>query len=68
MRKTMLPEGDPGRGVFLPMVRKEAAGSRPTAKKKAPPPKGQRQRVQIGREQNTALLGLNVHAGRSGDV
>ena len=45
MRKTMLPEGDPGRGVLLPVVRKKAAGSSPAAKKKAPPPKGQRQRV-----------------------
>lgn len=45
MRKTMLPEGDPGRCVLLSVVWKKAAGSRPAAKKKAPPPKGQRQRV-----------------------
>ncbi len=45
MRKTKLPEGDPGRGVILPMVRKETAGSRPAAKKKTPPTKRQRQRV-----------------------
>ena len=45
MRKAMLPERDPGWCFFLSVVREEAAGSRPAAKKKAPPSKGQRQRV-----------------------
>ena len=45
MRETMLPERDPGWCFFLSVVREEAAGSRPAAKKIAPPPKGQRQRV-----------------------
>lgn len=45
MRETMLPERDPGWCFFLSVVREEAAGIRPTAKKKAPPSKGKRQRV-----------------------
>ena len=45
MRETMLPERDPGWRFFLPVVREKAAGSSPAAKKKAPPSKGQRQRV-----------------------
>jgi hypothetical protein len=45
MRETMLPERDPKWCFFLPVVREEAAGSRPATKKKAPPSQGQRQRV-----------------------
>ena len=49
MRETMLPERDSGWCFFLSVVREEAARSRPAAKKKAPPPKGQRQRVETER-------------------
>ena len=35
MREAMLPERDPGWCFFLSVVREEAAGSRPAAKKKA---------------------------------
>ena len=45
MRETMLQERDPGWCFFLSVVREEAAGSRPAAKKKAPPSKGQRHSV-----------------------
>ena len=47
MRETMLQERDPGWCFFLSVVREEAVGSRPAAKKKAPPPKGQRHSVPL---------------------
>nr|DAY96545.1 MAG TPA: hypothetical protein [Caudoviricetes sp.] len=45
MHPRLLPPGNTGRRIFLPLLRQEAARSRPAAKKKAPPPKGQRQRI-----------------------
>lgn len=47
MRETMLQERDPGWCFFLSVVREEAAGSHPAAKKKALPPKGQRHSVPL---------------------
>lgn len=45
MREIMLPGSDPGWCFFLSMLPEGAAGSRPAAKKKAPPSQGKRHSV-----------------------